>query len=36
MINASANDVFDLRYFINENNVNKNIAIISYNITKLR
>lgn len=36
MINASANDVFDLRYFLNENNVNKNIAIISYNITKLR
>ncbi len=36
IVNASANDVFDLRYFLNENNVNKNIAIISYNVTKLR
>lgn len=36
MINASVNDEFDLRYFLNENNVNKNIAILSYNITKLR
>lgn len=36
MIDAAVNDVFDLRYFLNENNVNKNIAILSYNITKLR
>lgn len=36
MINAAVNDVFDLRYFLNENNVNKSIAILSYNITKLR
>lgn len=36
IINASINDVFDLRYFLNENNVNKNIALISYNITKLK
>ncbi|MFD2907702.1 hypothetical protein ACFSX9_03035 [Flavobacterium ardleyense] len=35
MINANANDVFDLRYFLNENTA-KNIAILTYNITKLR
>lgn len=36
MINANANDVFDLRYFLNENGTNKSIAILTYNITKLR
>jgi hypothetical protein len=36
IINALANDVFDLRYFLNEDNANKNIAILSYNITKMR
>lgn len=36
MINANANDVFDLRYFLNENGTTKTIAIITYNITKLR
>ena len=36
MVDAAANDIFDLRYFLNENNINKNIAILSYNITKLR
>jgi hypothetical protein len=35
MINATANDVFDLRYFLNETTP-KNIAILTYNITKLR
>lgn len=36
MINANANDVFDLRYFLNENGTTKSIAILTYNITKLR
>lgn len=36
MIDAAVNDVFDLRYFLNENNIQKNIAILTYNITKLR
>lgn len=36
MINANANDVFDLRYFLNENGTTKTIAILTYNITKLR
>lgn len=36
MINANANDVFDLRYFLNENGTTKTIAIVTYNITKLR
>ncbi len=35
MINAKANDVFDLRYYLNENE-SKKIAILTYNITKLR
>jgi hypothetical protein len=36
MVKADANDVFDLRYFLNENGLTKNIAILTYNITKLR
>lgn len=35
MVKANANDVFDLRYFLNED-LTKTIAILTYNITKLR